>query len=285
MCIRDRNLNVDRISSIAVPLPTVAEQAAILTFLDRETAKIDALIAKQDALVARLREHRRSAIVHAVEAVLDPSSGARFKHFVTVMRQGWSPQCESVPADGVTEWGVLKTGCVNGGVFRPEENKMLPSDVEPRVDTVVRRGEIVISRASTRELVGSAAVVKADYPRLMLSDKTYAITVDRRVADPWFVSSFLGTPRIRQAIELEATGASHSMQNVSKEDLLNLPMPLPPVGSQVEVVRALQVDAPKVDAMVGKAQQLSAKLKERRAALITAAVTGKLDVTTYGKAG
>jgi type I restriction enzyme S subunit len=119
----------------------------------------------------------------------------------------------------------------------------------------------------------------------MLSDKTYAITVDRRVADPWFVSSFLGTPRIRQAIELEATGASHSMQNVSKEDLLNLPMPLPPVGSQVEVVRALQVDAPKVDAMVGKAQQLSAKLKERRAALITAAVTGKLDVTTYGKAG
>jgi len=223
--------------------------------------------------------------VHAVEAVLDPSSGARFKHFVTVMRQGWSPQCESVPADGVAEWGVLKTGCVNGGVFRPEENKMLPSDVEPRVDTVVRRGEIVISRASTRELVGSAAVVKADYPRLMLSDKTYAITVDRRVADPWFVSSFLGTPRIRQAIELEATGASHSMQNVSKEDLLNLPMPLPPVGSQVEVVRALQVDAPKVDAMVGKAQQLSAKLKERRAALITAAVTGKLDVTTYGKAG
>jgi len=270
---------------IDVLLPSLSVQRLVAAFLDRETAKIDALIAKQDALVARLREHRRSAIVHAVEAVLDPSSGARFKHFVTVMRQGWSPQCESVPADGVTEWGVLKTGCVNGGVFRPEENKMLPSDVEPRVDTVVRRGEIVISRASTRELVGSAAVVKADYPRLMLSDKTYAITVDRRVADPWFVSSFLGTPRIRQAIELEATWASHSMQNVSKEDLLNLPMPLPPVGSQVEVVRALQVDAPKVDAMVGKAQQLSAKLKERRAALITAAVTGKLDVTTYGKAG
>jgi type I restriction enzyme S subunit len=279
------HFTAEKASAFRVPAPDLHVQSVVADLLDRETAKIDALIAKQDALGARLRERHRAAIAQAVEAVLDPSSGARFKHFVTEMRQGWSPQCESVPADGVTEWGVLKTGCVNGGVFRPEENKLLPADTEPRPEAVVRRGEIVMSRASTRDLVGSAAVVEADYPRLMLSDKTYAITVDRRIADPWFVSSLLGTPRIRQAIELEATGASHSMQNVSKEDLLNLPMPLPPVGSQVEVVRALQVDAPKVDAMVGKAQQLSAKLKERRAALITAAVTGKLDVTTYGKAG
>lgn len=273
------------IGKLSIWMPDLREQAVIADFLDRETAKIDALIGKQDALVDRLRERHRAAVAQAVEAVLDPGSGARLKHFVTEMRQGWSPQCESVPADGVTEWGVLKTGCVNGGVFRPEENKLLPADVEPRVETVVRRGEIVMSRASTRDLVGSAAVVEAEYPRLMLSDKTYAITVDRRVADPWFVSSFLGTPRLRQAIELEATGASQSMQNVSKEDLLNLPMPLPPVAAQVEVARALLVDAPKVDAMVDKAEQLSAKLRERRAALITAAVTGRLDVTTYGKAG
>ncbi|WP_151523704.1 restriction endonuclease subunit S [Serinicoccus kebangsaanensis] len=273
------------IGKLSIWMPDLQQQAVIADFLDRETAKIDALLGKQDALVARLREHHRSANAQAVESVLDLESGARLKHFVTEMRQGWSPQCESVPADGVTEWGVLKTGCVNGGVFRPQENKLLPADAEPRVETVVRRGEIVMSRASTRDLVGSAAVVEADYPRLMLSDKTYAITVDRRVADPWFVSSFLGTPRIRQAIELEATGASHSMQNVSKEDLLNLPMPLPHVESQVEVARALAADAPKVDAMVAKAQELSSKLRERRAALITAAVTGKLDVTTYGKAG
>lgn len=273
------------IGDIAVRIPPLDIQRAVAALLDRETAKIDALIAKQDALVARLREHHRSAIAQAVESVLDPESGARFKHFVTEMRQGWSPQCEAVPSDGVTEWGVLKTGCVNGGVFRPGENKLLPGDVDPRPETVVRRGEIVISRASTRDLVGSAALVEDEYPRLMLSDKTYAITVDRRVADPRFVSLLLGTARSRQAIERDATGASYSMQNVSKEDLLNLPMPLPPVGSQFEVARALQVDAPKVDAMVDKAQRLSAKLKERRAALITAAVTGRLDVTTYGKAG
>lgn len=285
--VRPNQVEIDNDELRVLPLylPPLSVQRDIAAMIGRETAKIDALIAKQDALVARLGEHRRAMVAGAVEAVLEASSGARFKHFVTEMRQGWSPQCESVPADGVTEWGVLKTGCVNGGVFRPEENKLLPADVEPRVETVVRRGEIVMSRASTRDLVGSAAVVEAEYPRLMLSDKTYAITVDRRVADPWFVSSFLGTPRLRQAIELEATGASQSMQNVSKEDLLNLPMPLPPVAAQVEVARALLVDAPKVDAMVGKAEQLSAKLKERRAALITAAVTGTLDVTTYGKAG
>ncbi len=285
--VRPNQVEIDNGELRVLPLylPPLSVQRDIAAVVGRETAKIDALIAKQDALVERLREHHRSATAQAVESVLDREPGARFKHFVIEMRQGWSPQCESVPADGVIEWGVLKTGCVNGGVFRPQENKLLPADVEPRVEAVVRRGEIVMSRASTRGLVGSAAVVGADYPRLMLSDKTYAITVDQRVADPWFVSSLLGTPRVRQAIELQATGASHSMQNVSKEDLLNLPMQLPPVESQVAVARALKLDAPKVDAMVSKAQQLSAKLKERRTALITAAVTGRLDVTTYGKAG
>ncbi|MTB70688.1 hypothetical protein GGG17_01585 [Arsenicicoccus sp. MKL-02] len=280
-----KHLSASQILHATVSWPGIEGASVIVDFLDRETAKIDALVAKQDALVARLRERHRSSIAQAVEAVLDPSSGTRLKHFATEMRQGSSPQCESVPADGVTEWGVLKTGCVNGGVFRPDENKLLPADVEPRVEAVVRRGEIVISRASTKDLVGSAAVVEDEYPRLMLSDKTYAITVDPRVADPWFVSTLLGTSRMRQAIELEATGASHSMQNVSKEDLLNLPMSLPPVASQIAVTRALKEDAPKVDAMVGKAQELSANLKERRAALITAAVKGRLDVTTYGKAG
>lgn len=140
------HFTAEKVAAFRVPAPDLLMQSAVADFLDRETAKIDALIAKQDALVARLREHHRSSIAQSVEVVLDPSSGARLKHFVTEMRQGWSPQCESTPADGVTEWGVLKTGCVNGGVFRPEENKLLPADVEPRVETVVRRGEVVMSR-------------------------------------------------------------------------------------------------------------------------------------------
>lgn len=273
------------IGKLSIWVPDLQDQRFIADFLDCETAKIDALISKQDALVSRLREHRRSAIAQAVEAVLDPSSGARFKHFVTEMRQGWSPQCESVPADGVTEWGVLKTGCVNGGVFRPEENKLLPADIEPRPNTVVRRGEVVISRASTRDLVGSAGVVEADYPRLMLSDLTYGVTLSEQNASPAFVAAVLGTPRFRGYLESVAKGTSHSMQKLSQGDLLTLPMPLPEVALQAEAVRVLEPRTAKVNAMVDKAQQLSVKLKERRAALITAAVTGRLDVTTYGKAG
>lgn len=273
------------IGNIPVRIPPLGVQRAVADFLDRETAKIDALIAKQDALVARLREHHRSAIAQAVEAVLDPLSGARFKHFVTEMRQGWSPQCESVPADGVTEWGVLKTGCVNGGVFRPEENKLLPADTEPRPETVVRRGEIVISRASTRDLVGSAAVVEADYPRLMLSDLTYGVSLARARAIPAFVAAVLGTPRYRSLLESAAKGTSHSMQKLSQGDLLTLPMPLPSLDQQEDVVRVLEEEVPKVTAMVVKAQELSTVLRERRAALITAAVTGTLDISTYGKVG
>lgn len=270
---------------IDVPLPSLSAQRLVVAFLGRETAKIDALIAKQDALVERLYEHRRAIISAAVDAAFEPSSGARLKHFVTEMRQGWSPRCEVVPADGVTEWGVLKTGCVNGGVFRSEENKLLPGDVAARPEAVVRRGEIVVSRASSRELVGSAAVVQGDYPRLMLSDLTYGMRLSEANANPGFVAAVLGTPRYRGLLEANAKGTSHSMQKLSQRDILTLPMPLPALARQGEVMSLVWPRAVKVDSIVAKAQELRASLAERRAALITAAVTGKLDVTSYGKAG
>lgn len=270
---------------IDVFLPSLSDQRRVVAYLDRQTARIDALIAKQQAVVARLGEHRRAVVSAAVESAFDPSSGARLKHFVTEMRQGWSPQCEAVAADGVTEWGVLKTGCVNGGVFRAEENKLLPADVNPRPDVVVRRDEVVISRASSRELVGSAAVVEGNYPRLMLSDLTYGMSISERLADPAFIAAVLGTPRYRGLLEAAAKGTSPSMQKLSQSDILTLPMPLPDLARQAEAVSFIRPRLVEIDAMVVKAQELCSILAERRAALITAAVTGSLDVTTYGKAG
>jgi type I restriction enzyme S subunit len=83
------NLNVDRISSIAVPLPTVAEQAAILTFLDRETAKIDRLMAVRQKQVERLQEQRTAVIHHAVTKGLDPHAK---------LKPSGHPWLEDIPA-------------------------------------------------------------------------------------------------------------------------------------------------------------------------------------------
>ncbi|KWR73988.1 hypothetical protein RN04_01910 [Arthrobacter sp. W1] len=169
-----QGLNFDSIRRLPVPNLPFDEQRAIADYLDQETAQIDALVAKQEEFIELLRERRSAAIESAVVGV--KLYGSRLKHLIRSLRQGWSPQCYSWPTDGVECWAVLKTGAVNGGVFRAKENKELPSTEIPRPEIVVRAGDLVVSRTNTRELVGSAAVVDRDYPKLMLSDKLMQLT-------------------------------------------------------------------------------------------------------------
>ena len=274
--IGQAEIDNDEFRLMPILLPPCEEQRAIADYLDRETAQIDTLIAKQEQLIATLRERRTAAIESAVSHM--QTSGSRLKHVVRAVRQGWSPQCFGWPADGVTTWAVLKAGAANGGVFRPTENKELPAEETPRPDLVVREGDLLVSRANTRDLVGSAAVVEHDYPRLMLCDKLYAFELDAEQALPRFVATVLGSRRWRDLIEIEATGASHSMLNVSQSDIVNLPLPLPPPEEQRAIMARLDEQTAKIDALIAKTERFIDISKERRAALITAAVTGQIDV-------
>ncbi|MER6575283.1 hypothetical protein [Nonomuraea sp. NPDC001023] len=274
--VRTPRLNISDLLSMTAPLGSVTQQHAIADYLDCETARIDTLIEEQQRLIEMLCERRLAAVEEAVSIVA--TRGARLKHIIRSVRQGWSPQCYSWPADGVETWAVLKAGAANGGRFRPTENKELPEDEVPRPDIVVTRGDLIVSRANTRELVGSAAVVEGDFPRLMLCDKLYAFSLDESRADSRFVAAVLGSRRWRDLIELEATGASHSMLNISQSDIVNLPMLLPPVDEQRRIVAHLDGETAKIDQLIAETERFIDLARERRAALITAAVTGQIDV-------
>ena len=158
----------DNMMSFPVVLPPKAEQIAIATFLDRETAKIDALIAEQQRLVELLQEKRQAVISHAVTKGLNPNapmkdSGVEWlgevpDHWdITPMRrvlikieQGWSPECLASPAEE-SEWGVVKAGCVNGGIFNPLNNKTLPPHLKP-LGLPRFRGQVDRSHAMTLRL-------------------------------------------------------------------------------------------------------------------------------------
>src|SRR5690606_21276924 len=99
----------------------------------------------------------------------------RVKRIISSIDQGWSPQCEGFPALDDDSWGVLKVGCVNGGVFNPMENKALPDSLRPEIELTIREGDLLISRANTRELVGRAAVAERNFPNLLLCDKLYRL--------------------------------------------------------------------------------------------------------------
>lgn len=279
-----------------VPLPTLAEQHAITTFLDRETAKIDTLIADQGKMLALLAEKRQAIISRAVTRGLNPNalmkdSGIpwlgevpahwrvmRVKWLTMSIEQGWSPQCENYPAEDADEWGVLKVGCVNGGVFTSAENKRLPDELEPIREYALKRNDLLISRANTRDLVGSAAVVPEDHANLLLCDKLYRLRTDTGTCSPWFLAAFLGTPLARAKIEVEATGASSSMLNIGQSTILELDVPIPPPEEQLLIMRFVAEELDQVDELATEAKKAIRLLTERRSALISAAVTGKIDV-------
>jgi type I restriction enzyme, S subunit len=263
-------------ATLQIVVPPLEEQRTIVDHLDRETARIDTLIEEQQRLIEMLRERRAAAIGEAVESV--QIRGQRLKHLIRSVRQGWSPQCYAWPADGIETWAVLKAGAVNGGVFRPAENKELPDSETPRPEIVVSRADLVVSRANTRDLVGSAAVVDGNYPRLMLCDKLYAFALDETRALPRFVAIVLGSRRWRDMIQLQATGASHSMLNVSQSDIVSLPMPLPALDNQRRILLRLDERTARLDVLIAETERFIELARERRAALITAAVTGQIDV-------
>ncbi len=125
----------DFIGSLEIRLPNIGAQSIIANYLDRETARIDGLIAEKERMLALLEEKRAALISRVVTRGLDPNaplkpSGQewlgeipahwevlRLKFATSGIDQGTSPQCYSYPA-APGEWGVLKTGCVNGGEFR-----------------------------------------------------------------------------------------------------------------------------------------------------------------------
>ena len=287
--------------SILLAVPPATEQTAIANFLDRETAKIDALVAEQQRLIELLKEKRQAVISRAVTKGLNPNAPMKpsgiewlgdvpahwriepLKHSITRIEQGWSPQCESRPA-APDEWGVLKVGCGNGDVFDPAEQKALPLDLVPLPEYEIRPGDILLSRGNTLELVGAATFIKQVRPRLMLSDLLYRFRAQGDRADPEFLVLWLRSPGVRFQIERAATGTSASMKKISQGTIHNITVCLPPLDEQREVVSFLAEKRVGFGRLIAESQGAIDLLQERRTALISAAVTGQVDVRNHATA-
>ena len=287
-------INATDLVGIKIPSLPLNEQAQIAHFLDHETAQIDTLIEKQQTLIALLKEKRQAVISHAVTKGLNPDapmkdSGVewlgdvpehwkvtRIKYITSMFEQGWSPQCDSRPAEN-NEYGVLKVGCVNYGSFHSIENKALPPELKPRLQYLIKKGDLLISRANTKELVGSVAVVDTNYDNLLLCDKLYRLRFNSNI-QPELIALYLSIALVREQIELQASGASHSMQNISQDVIKELPCFVLPNEEANELLKSINEKMKVFDSLVMKAQQAIHLLQKRRTALISAAVTGKIDV-------
>lgn len=285
----------DTFGALYCLLPPYKEQVAIAAFLDRETAKIDALIAEQEKLITLLTEKRQATISHAVTRGLNPNapmkdSGvlwlgevpahwevAMLRRFVVSFEQGWSPECESRPAEN-GEWGVLKAGCVNGGDFSAVENKALPPSLVARPELEVKSGDVLISRASgSPKLIGSVAYVKCPPSRLMLSDKIFRLRLATGV-DPEFFALLMRSLTLRQQIEQAIGGATGLANNLPQASIKEFWLAVPSNREQREIVGVVFAELERLCQLAEAAMAGIELLKERRSALIAAAVTGQIDV-------
>ena len=166
---------------------------------------------------------------------------------------GWSPQCLPTPREN-ENWGVLKVSAVTWGEFKPEENKGLPDNLEPRPELEVKAGDFLISRANTAELVARAVVVPSKSPcKLMMSDKIIRFVFSKKISSD-FVNLINKNSLSRDYYAKVAGGTSASMKNVSREQIRNLVTPLPPEYEQHRIVA-------KVDALMVICDQLSIRIQ------------------------
>jgi type I restriction enzyme S subunit len=176
---------------------------------------------------------------------------------------------------------VLKVGAVNEQEFNPRENKALPSSESPVARYEIRSGDFLVSRANTRELLGSAALVGSVRPQLLLCDKLYRLAIRDDHLLPEYLLYFLRSKPGRAQLEREATGSSPSMQNIGQSAIRNLWISLPPLSEQRVVAAYLSRWRHRINTAITTIQTGIDRLREYRAALITAAVTGQIDVRGF----
>lgn len=279
------------INNAAVPLPPLPEQEAIARFLDHKTAQIDALIAKKETLLARLADKRTALISRAVTQGLDPSAPMRDSgiewlgeipvHW-TVQRLGWITEAiqdidHKMPVaidDGIpflSAKDLLDDGSLN---FTNDVKLISEEDFEYLSRKIVpRRDDIIYSRIGAK--LGKARLVETDI-RFLVS---YSCCVIRpKIADtyPAFLSHLLDSEMLLAEAKLKTVGIG--VPDLGLGEIAHFSIPLPPLSEQESISHYLDREVGKIRSSRDKTQAAIDKLKEYRTALITHAVTGKIDV-------
>jgi len=274
------------IGALSLPVPPLPDQRLIADYLDRETARIDAMIAAKERLLELLAEKRRALITRAVTRGLNPDvpmrdSGIpwlgeipahweikRLKHIgQAIIGLTFDPANTVTDGSGVL---VLRASNVKDQRIVLDDNLYVSMKIPDELKT--REGDILIcSRSGSRALIGKNALIDNTSAGLTFG----AFMTVFRSRYNRFLSYVFNSP----LFDYQAGSFSTSTINqLTIETLNGMEVPLPPRWEQEEIVRYISDEAAKFDKVHTATEYTISLLKERRAALIAAAVTGQIDV-------
>ena len=280
--------NYSEMSNIRLAMPSFQEQTLIAQFLDRETAKIDDLIAEQEKLITLLDEKRQAMISHAVTKGLNPDAP---------MKDSGVEWLGEVP-DGysVVQLGRICDQVSDGPHFSPEyldEGVMFLSARNVKVDSwsledakyISENDYLEFCKRVTPEIndilytkggtTGVARVVDLS-EKFQVWVHIAVLKIKKKLANPYFVSYSLNSIGCYEQSQLFTRGATNNDLGLTR--LIKIWFALPSYEEQLNIVSFLDQKTAQLDTLKTEAQRGIDLLKERRSALISAAVTGKIDV-------
>ena len=267
-------LKRDVIAQTKIKLPSLQEQRNIADYLDIETAHIDALISKRRRQIDLLAEHAQILRDEWFDNLSSIFGLVAVRRWTTKIEQGWSPVCDSEPAER-DEWGVIKTSAVSSGVFLAEDNKRLPDSMEPEARWQLRDGDLLITRGSgTRQMVGRACVARVGNRKLTLSDLVYRVRLDQ--ADSEYIASTILSSQVRAQIESSIRTDAGMTLKIRRDDLADIRIPAVPHEVQSLEAAGLAKDLFLLDKTRRVVEKQIDLLAERRTALINAIIAGEI---------
>ncbi|HWV16758.1 MAG TPA: restriction endonuclease subunit S [Cellvibrio sp.] len=282
-------LAVANITCLKIPFPTYSEQVAIASFLDHETAKIDSLIEQQQKLIQLLKEKRQAVISQAVTKGLNPDAP---------MKDSGVEWLGEVPG----HWGVMRLKqLVRAPLMYGANEAALDTDIEcPRFiritdvlpdgtlksDTfrslseelakpyLLSEGDVLLAR--TGGTVGKSFMYSTSWGRCCFAGYLIKASLNQNlVMAEWFYQ-YTSTQYYWEWIASNQIQAT--LPNVSADKYNNLVLAVPPVSEQGSILSYLNKSVDLLNDLENKALVAIALMRERRTALISAAVTGKIDV-------
>ncbi|MEK6789877.1 MAG: restriction endonuclease subunit S [Pseudomonadota bacterium] len=275
------NIGMKDIPKLRIPLPAVQDQNQIVRFLDHETARIDALIEEQQRLIELLKEKRQAVISHAVTKGLDPT---------VPMKDSGVEWLGEVPA----HWEVLATKRFFRMVVDPAPDSndfellsvYTEIGVRPRKDLEqkgnkasttdgywqVKKGDIIVNKL----LAWMGAVGYSDYEGV--TSPAYDILRPTRKLSPKLFHYIFRGKSAQQEFKRWSRGIMEMRLRLYFDELGRISMPFPPPCEQERIVEFIEILECKFDALSQAASEQIQLLSERRSALISATVTGKIDV-------
>lgn len=280
MRVKMPKINREELAAAPWLVPPVEEQEAIVDFLDRETAQIDALVAKQEELIGFLRERRRAAVSDILSRAQPTAHLPDKLHRRTRMGNGSTPRSDEDRywLGGNIPW--VNSSVVNQLEVLEPSRYVTEAAVRECHLPMVRQGSILVALTGQGKTRGTATMLRIDST---INQHLAFIEPDERFWVPEYLLWLLHVNYEHLRRISSENGATKGGLTVG--DLRALRLPMPPLVEQRQLLAAVEATTAKIDVLIAKAQEHVAFAKERRAALITAAVTGQIDVRTARKAG